>query len=169
MDILNKIIKIFLEAEEAEEKFVDVKTEDGRIMRVDDLAEGQPVMEVTEEGVVEVEDGSYVIVDAEGVPTAEVVVEGGVIASILDKAEESSDEEEEEKMESEEKEEEEVKLEEEVEISNADLAEALTTVANELKDLKSKFETSEKENAELKKEIEEFKAAPSEEHTKTKI
>ena len=63
MDILNKIKKIFIEAEEAQEKFVDVKTEDGRIMRVDDLAEGQPVMEVTEEGVVEVEDGSYVIVD----------------------------------------------------------------------------------------------------------
>jgi hypothetical protein len=92
MSLLKKIQAIFAEeATETEMNFIDVKTVDNRIMRVADLAVGQPVMEITEEGEMEVEDGDYELEDG-----TVLKVEGGLIAEIVPAAEEDNAEDGEE-------------------------------------------------------------------------
>lgn len=171
MGLLDTVKKLIFETEETQENFVDVKTEDGRIIRVDDIAEGMPVMEVTEDGVMDLEDGTYVLVDAEGVPTAEIVVEGGVIATVTDKSEEEAEEEvqeeemseesEEESKEEKEEEEEKTELEEEEVNPLSEINDSITALAEKVAEIISKQESFEKE-------VEAFKKAPSEDHTETK-
>lgn len=171
MGLLENVKKLLFESEETEETFVDVKTEDGRIMRVDDIAEGMPVMEVTEEGVVEVEDGNYVIVDAEGVPTAEIVVEGGVITSVMNKSEEEAEDEvseEEMSEESEEESKEEDKEEVKEELEEEEQIDPLKEITDSITALAKKVAELSKGQEAFAKEVEAFKKAPSEEHTKTK-
>jgi len=63
-NFINKVKELFSEVEETTEmKFVDVKTTEGMILRVDDLTPEMKVQEVTEEGLIDVEDGEYVLED----------------------------------------------------------------------------------------------------------
>lgn len=75
--IISKIREMFTTEEEVNEAFVDVKTDDGRILRVSDMTIGSSIVEITEEGEVALEDGDYVT--AEGYT---ISVEGGVITDI---------------------------------------------------------------------------------------
>jgi len=90
MSLIKKIKAVFNEAEENKEEtsmeFVDVKTKDGRIMRVPDLAVEAPVVEITEDGEVAVEDGDYELEDG-----TVLKVVGGLIAEIMPAAEEDED------------------------------------------------------------------------------
>lgn len=60
-------------------EFVDVKTADGMILRVSDLAVDGTVMEISEEGEVAVEDNTYTLEDG-----TQIVVVGGVIAEVIE-------------------------------------------------------------------------------------
>ncbi len=93
--ILAKIKNIFQD-EEIETKFVDVKTEDGRILRVSDMEVGATVTEITEDGEKEVESGSF---ELQGGVT--INVEDGKISEINKVDEKAEDEmtDEEEKLE----------------------------------------------------------------------
>ena len=80
--IIDKVKSLFAEApeqvEETEVKYVDVKTEDNRILRMDDIAVDVAVEEITEDGEVqEIEDGSYVLEDGNT-----LVIAGGVITEL---------------------------------------------------------------------------------------
>jgi hypothetical protein len=94
--IITKIKEIFTSAENETEvpmNFLDVKTQDGRILRVSDVKLEGSVMEITEAGEVEIEDGTYILEDG-----ISLVVEAGMIKEII----EASIEEVEEVMETEE-------------------------------------------------------------------
>ncbi len=58
-------------------KFVDVKTDSGRILRITDMTVGSAVVEITESGEAELEDGSYMLESG-----VEILVEAGKIAEI---------------------------------------------------------------------------------------
>ena len=131
------------------------------ILRVDDIAVDQSVQEVTEDGLVDVEDGTYVLEDG-----VSLVVSGGVITEIMEaEAEEEVVEEEmSEENADESKEEEE---EEKVELEEED---PMEKVVEEIKSyIDSKFESIEKENADLKEKVEKFSSAASESHTDTSV
>lgn len=87
--ILAKIKDIFTEENEEVSKFVDIKTEDGTILRVSDMEVGATVTEITEDGLKEVENGTF---ELEGGVT--MVVEDGKISKI-DKVDEIDEEKEE--------------------------------------------------------------------------
>lgn len=90
-------------------KFVDVKTEDGRILRVTDMVVGAEVTEITEDGETAVEDGIF---ELEG--GVIVQVEEGKISEIEridEEAEEENKEEEKEEVEADKHKDEEVKEE----------------------------------------------------------
>jgi hypothetical protein len=84
--ILAKIKDIFTEEDGEVSKFVDVKTEDGTILRVSDMEVGATVTEITEDGEKEVEGGTF---ELEGGVT--MVVEDGKISKI-DKVDELDEE-----------------------------------------------------------------------------
>jgi hypothetical protein len=84
--ILAKIKDIFTEENGEVSKFVDVKTEDGTILRVSDMEVGATVTEITEDGEKEVESGTF---ELEGGVT--MVVEDGKISKI-DKVDELDEE-----------------------------------------------------------------------------
>jgi hypothetical protein len=86
--ILTKIKEIFTEESMDEVLFVDVKTEDGRILRVSDMEVGATVTEITEDGETEVESGTF---ELEGGTT--MIVEDGKISEINKVDEEASEEE----------------------------------------------------------------------------
>ena len=76
--ILAKIKNIFTEETLDEVKlFVDVKTEDGKILRVSDMSVGSTVTEITEDGEKEVESGSFELVGG-----VTMIVEDGKISEI---------------------------------------------------------------------------------------
>ena len=157
--VLDKIKQLFTDTEEVVEvSFVDVKTDDGRILRLDDIAVDQAVKEITEDGEVELEDGTYVLEDGNS-----LVVSGGIITEIV----EAEAEAEEEVVVDEEmsKEDDEKVVEEKLEEDNSfEIA-----VLSALEELKSKFNVVEKENNELKEKFEAFGKSASAEHTNTKI
>jgi len=95
--ILTKIKEIFTEESMDEVLFVDVKTEDGRILRVSDMEVGATVTEITEDGETEVESGTF---ELEGGTT--MIVEDGKISEINKVDEEASEEEKKEDEEMEE-------------------------------------------------------------------
>jgi hypothetical protein len=154
--VLEKIKQLFTDTEEeVEVSFVDVKTEDGRILRLDDIAVDQAVKEITEDGEVEIEDGTYVLEDGNS-----LVVSGGIITEIIEAEAEAEEEVEEVVAEEMAEEEAEVSVEE----NPFEVA-----VLSALEELKSKFEVVEKENNELKEKFEAFGKTASEEHTNTKV
>lgn len=105
--ILAKIKEIFTEDTLEEVMFVDVKTEDGRILRVSEMEVGATVTEVSEDGETEVESGTFELEDG-----VTMIVEDGKIKEI-NKVDESAEEEaKEEKKEEEEMDEHEDKEEE---------------------------------------------------------
>jgi len=61
-NILTKIKELFTTEEEVL-KFVDVKIQDGTILRITDMVVGSEVKELTEDGEGPIEDGEYVIVE----------------------------------------------------------------------------------------------------------
>lgn len=58
--------------------FVDVKTTDGRILRVSDIAVDATVKEITEDGEVEVEDSTFTLEDG-----TQLVVVGGIVTEVI--------------------------------------------------------------------------------------
>jgi len=157
--VLDKIKQLFTDTEEeVEVSFVDVKTDDGRILRLDDIAVDQAVKEITEDGEVELEDGTYVLEDGNS-----LVVSGGIITEIVE-AEAEAEEEEvvDEEMS---KEDDEKVVEEKLEEDNS----FEVAVLSALEDLKAKFESVEKENNDLKEKFEAFGKTASAEHTNTKV
>jgi hypothetical protein len=69
-NILEKIKDLFsayVEDEESEEDdvkmFIDVKTQDGKILRISEIREGGLVKEITEDGEIDIENGDYALVD----------------------------------------------------------------------------------------------------------
>lgn len=72
-------------AEEVEQTFIDVKTQDGRILRASDIVIDGTILEVTEEGEIPLEDNEYVL--EEGYT---LVVESGVIKEIKEPVVEES-------------------------------------------------------------------------------
>jgi hypothetical protein len=79
MGLIQEIKALFEknEAEITDVKFVDVKSADGKILRVQDMAVGSTIVEINEDGEVAVEDGTYTLEDG-----VTLVVEGGLIAEI---------------------------------------------------------------------------------------
>lgn len=89
MSLIKKIKQLFEEVDAASEvKFVDLKSVDGAILRVSDLAVGASIVEITEDGEVPVEDGEYKLDDG-----VVLVVEAGVIAEIKEAEAEAEDDE----------------------------------------------------------------------------
>jgi hypothetical protein len=84
MNIIQRLKELFSEIEDEETKmFIDVKTEDGRILRVSAMEPGSSITEITEEGELALEPGEYSIIDDSGLVSAVIsVVEEGVISSI---------------------------------------------------------------------------------------
>ena len=78
-----KQVKDLIFNTEEEITFVDVKTDSGRILRVSAMEVGGTVVEITEEGEAELEDGSYILDDGK-----ELLVEAGKIAEIKESEEE---------------------------------------------------------------------------------
>ena len=82
MSLISKIKELFQEETPAENiAFVDVKTADGMILRVSDIAVDATVMEITEDGEVAVEDASYTLEDG-----TQLVVVGGMITEVIEAA-----------------------------------------------------------------------------------
>ena len=161
--VLDKIKQLFTDTEEVVEvSFVDVKTDDGRILRLDDIAVDQAVKEITEDGEVELEDGTYVLEDGNS-----LVVSAGIITEIVEAEAEAEEEVVVDEEMSKEDDEKVVKEELEEEVVESNPFEV--AVLKALEDLKSKFETVEKENNELKEKFEAFGKSASAEHTNTKI
>ena len=93
--VIDNIKKFFTsEVEEENMNFVDVKIEDGKIVRVSDMKEGVEIKEVTEDGLIDVEDGEYVSVDG-----LVITVKNGLIESITEKEMEDTEEVVEEEVE----------------------------------------------------------------------
>ncbi len=168
---LKEIKRIIFNEETVEEQpveitFIDARTVDGRIMRVEELQEGQKVQEVTEDGVVDVEPGTY---ELEG-GVVVVVGEDSVIAEVrlveeevVEMSEETEQTEEVIEMS---EETEEVIEEEVVEVNfNSEIIEMLEKLTNDFNDYKEKVET---ELNTVKEDFSKFKNEPSAEKTDIK-
>lgn len=82
MSLINKIKELFKEEVAQAETpiaFVDVKTADGMILRVSDMAVDATVVEINENGEIPVEDGTYTLEDGN-----QIVVVGGLITEIIE-------------------------------------------------------------------------------------
>tara|TARA_R110000787_G_scaffold126205_1_gene237448 strand:+ start:113 stop:673 length:561 start_codon:yes stop_codon:yes gene_type:complete len=166
-DVINKIKAIFTSQVESVEdeviEFVDVKLEDGRILRTADMVIGSTVVEVTEDGEIAVEDGDYTLEDG-----VVVKVEDGMIQDIVAVEEETEEEEVIEETE------EELSIEEETELNAMldvlkELMGEFKSVKEEFKSVKEELETVKDLNSELNERVEKFATAPSAEGTKTEI
>jgi len=168
--ILNKIAGLFTTEVEETISFVDVKTMDNKILRVSDMAIEGTVEEIQEDAtLIPVEDGDYVLEDG-----VVISVAAGVITEISTPEEEAADTEEEmaptevavEEMEVAEEtfEEEVVESAEELEFINS-----LKEMIADVKELKEKFNSIEKENIEIKEEVAKFSKAPSVTETSTQV
>lgn len=92
MDFIKKLQKLLFE-ENVNQDFADYKTEDGRIIRTEALAEGNEIKEINEAGeIVDLEDGEYIVVDE----NIKIVVANSVIESTEEIAVENPEEEMEE-------------------------------------------------------------------------
>jgi len=81
-------IKEFFSSEEEVQKFVDVKTLEGKILRVTDMVEGAEIKEITEDGEVDVENGEYNLED-----NLVLVIEDGKVSEIKEVEAEEIEEE----------------------------------------------------------------------------
>jgi hypothetical protein len=81
MSLISKIKELFAEVETENitpMEFVDVKTTDGMILRISDLAVDGTVVEISENGEMPVEDDTYVLEDGNS-----IVVVAGVITEVI--------------------------------------------------------------------------------------
>lgn len=79
------------EEKKDEVKMADVKTKDGKTLSIDgDLVVGSPIKEATPDGLVDLADGDYILVDEAGKETS-ISVMGGLIAEISTAQEEAQD------------------------------------------------------------------------------
>lgn len=78
-----RVIELF---STTEEKFMDIKTQEGKILRIEGetLVEGITIQEVSEDGLIVLENGTYITEDNKS-----VVVEEGMIKSIEDVVEDT--------------------------------------------------------------------------------
>lgn len=84
MSLIDKIKELFTEEVAQVETpiaFVDVKTADGMILRISDMAVDATVVEINENGENPVEDGTYTLEDGN-----QIVVVGGLIKEIIEAA-----------------------------------------------------------------------------------
>jgi hypothetical protein len=173
-NLLKRLIEVFTSEEVIETSFVDVKTADGRILRVAEMAIDKEVKEITADGEIDLEDGEYQLEDE-----TIIKVEGGLIKELSIKEEETEDEIVEEQMSEEVVEDltEEVISEEAIETpidteDNVEVDELIENIKSLIKDvaeLKGEFSTLVEENKELKLEVEKFSKTPSAEPTKVKV
>ena len=83
-NIIKQVKELFQADEEVTiENFVDVKTDDGRILRADAIEVGSAVVEITEDGEVDLEDGEYTLDDG-----VVLVVSEGAISEVREAEEE---------------------------------------------------------------------------------
>lgn len=182
-NVIGKIKALFTEEVETSPEdtliFVEVKTADGRILRADDIAVDMPVMEITEEGEMPLEDGEYELFDGN-----KLVVEGGLIKEVIEAETEGEEEAPEEVTE-------ELEVTEEVaEELTEEVAEvAEEVVAEEVKQpkeiieetrtiqkytemfdsIKTEIEALKEENKTLKARLDKFAGEPSVESTNTTV
>lgn len=179
-EVLGKIKELFSSKEEEvavateevveENQYVDMKSKDGKILRVDELLVGATIKEVTEEGLVDVEDGEFELEEG-----FKILVEGGVVKDVEEM--ETEEEEEVEATEEEETFEEEVVevteevTEEVVEEEVSELEEILnllTDISNKYESMKEEFNSLREENSVLKERFNKVANEPSEQSTSTK-
>ena len=84
-EILSAVRNMFF-SDNTTETFMDVKTRNGVILRIEDMTPGVSVHEVSESGINPVEDGEYILEDG----TTLVVVEG-MIEEIIEPTEDNSE------------------------------------------------------------------------------
>jgi hypothetical protein len=177
--ILTKIKELFFNEENVvEETFADYKLMDGRIFRVENFEPGTEVKEVTEDGLVDVLDGDYVMedktiltvkdgkvdmvrkadeIDEMEKPTEEVAVEMSVeeaVEEIADVVEEVATVIEETPMETE---------------TEDELVGILKQMVADMQLLKDKIKELETSNVEMGEKFSAFAKQPSEEPTKHKL
>jgi chromosome segregation ATPase len=182
-EVLGKIRELFTSKEEevavateevvVENQYLDMKSKEGKILRVDELLVGSSIKEVTEDGLVDVEDGEYELEE-----DVKIVVEGGVIKDVEEM--ETEEEEEVEATEEEETFEEEVSeeveaveevTEEVVEEEVSELEEILnllTDISKNYESMKEEFNSLREENTQLKERFNKVANEPSEVSTPTK-
>lgn len=79
------------EEKKDEVKMADVKTKDGKTLSIEgDVVVGSPIKESTPEGLVDLADGDYILIDEAGKETS-ISVMGGLIAEISTPQEEAKD------------------------------------------------------------------------------
>jgi hypothetical protein len=182
MEILNKIKDLFssVEFDEHEEKneknpddetkmFVDVKTVDGAIMRVSEMAEGATVVEITEEGEMEVDNGTYTLENG-----IDIMVENGLISSISvpeEAEEEQSDEPDmlEPELNAVETPGDKPKKIVETHTTSMEFEKIEELIKNSFNEIKNELNELKKENGLLKERVNKFAAEPSVEPTLTKM
>jgi hypothetical protein len=151
--------------EVVENKFVEVKTNEGRILRADDIAVESAVVEITEDGEVALEDATYVLEDG-----LQLVVVAGIITEVIEaEVEEESEESEEAPVAEEEMSEEtEEEVEEEFSAEAKELFSQVSEMVQAFNSLKSEITSLKEENEALKTKVNKFAGEPSAEETKTK-
>jgi len=150
-----------VESEVTEEiKFVEVKTTEGRILRADDIAVDQAIVEITEEGEVALEDGEYTMED-ENI----LVVVGGIITDILVK----EDEDEEEAAPTEEEAPAEEVVVEEMSAEEAQLFSDISAMVLDFNSIKVELAELKAENEALVARVNKFAGEPSAESTNTTV
>lgn len=90
--ILKKMKSLFEEEDDKSVDYVDIKTKDGKILRVDDVLVDAKVKEVDEDGVIDIDDGDYTLEDG-----TILTIVGGVITEIKEADEEDKADEDSEK------------------------------------------------------------------------
>jgi len=154
-EIIKEVRNLVFGEEKEVKEFADYKTNDGIVLRCDELAEGNQVSIISEDGENVSGAATYVLEDGKTIE----VGEDGVIVSVADS--EPIEEEVEEVMESEELKDE--KCEDKYSDRIAKLEDGMDRLLSMFsKEIDAKDDL-EKEVSELKTELEEFKKAPAQE------
>ncbi len=155
--ILKKLIEAFAFASETgiedtvKEVFEDVKAEDGRIIRVDSIEVNSVAQEVTEDGLIDIEDSTITLEDGR-----KLVIEAGIIKDIMVEVEQEPTEE----MESE---------TEVIEESNENEDGETSELIEKIKTLLSEFKAIKKDNEEMKIKLQKLSDEPSAIPTQTEV
>lgn len=173
----NKKEDVNLEDTEVVETFVDIKTVDGRILRADDIAVDQSIVEITENGEEALEDGTYEL--SEG---TSIVVVDGIITEII---EDSDAEAPAKKTDSDaeapagknnktaektaEKTTEPDEISEELTAEEAELFSSIKSMVVDFNSVKEEVEKLKAENIALTKRVNKFADEPSDESTNTTV
>lgn len=173
----NKKEDVNLEDTEVVETFVDIKTVDGRILRADDIAVDQSIVEITENGEEALEDGTYELSDG-----TSIVVVDGIITEII---EDSDAEAPAKKTDSDaeapagknnktaektaEKTTEPDEISEELTAEEAELFSSIKSMVVDFNSVKEEVEKLKAENIALTKRVNKFADEPSDESTNTTV